>query len=206
MVDMAGTAPRVSAEQAARFDSMMLRLERRFFPDTREWVCSRAGGDVLEIAVGTGLNLPHYPPGVRLTGIDQSPEILEFARRRASVIGREIDLGLADAMALPFSGGSFDTVVCTFALCEVPDEGQAIGEALRVLRPGGSLLLADHVVSTNALVRGGQHVLEAVTIRMSGEHFTRRPSVHLEAQGAQVVASERFAYGAVERVHARTYA
>ena len=73
MGDMAGTAPRVSAEQAARFDSMMLRLERRFFPDTRQWVCGRAVGDVLEIAVGTGLNLPHYPPGVRLTGIELRP-------------------------------------------------------------------------------------------------------------------------------------
>ena len=203
MSDMVGTTPRISAERAARFDSMMLRLERRFFSDTRNWICGRASGDVLEIAVGTGLNLPHYPDHVRLTGVDLNPDILDFARRRASVIGREISLGQADAMALPFPDESFDSVVCTFALCEVPDDAQAIGDAVRVLRPGGSLLLADHVVATNPLVKAGQHVLEAVTIRMSGEHFTRRPSVHLDAQGAQVVASDRLTYGAVERVHAR---
>ncbi len=206
MSDMAGSTPRASAERAARFDAMMLRLERRFFADTRSWICGRASGEVLEIAVGTGLNLPHYPDRVRLTGVDLDPEILDFARRRASVIGREIELGQADAMALPFPDETFDSVVCTFALCGVPDEAHAISEALRVLRPGGSLLLADHVIATNALVRAGQHLLEAVTIRTSGEHFTRRPSDHLDAQGAQVVSSDRFTYGVVERVHARKYA
>ena len=203
MVDMAGASPRITAAQAARFDAMMLRLEHRFFAGTRNWICGRASGDVLEIAVGTGLNLPHYPDAVRLTGVDLNPELLEFARRRAGMIGREIELFEADAMALPFPDESFDSVVCTFALCEVPDDAFAIGEALRVLRPGGSLLLADHVVATNLLVRAGQRVLESVTIRVSGEHFTRRPSAHLDAQGAKVVAGDRLTYGAVERVHAR---
>ena len=203
MVAMANASPRITAAQAARFDAMMLRLEHRFFAGTRNWICGRASGDVLEIAVGTGLNLPHYPDAVRLTGVDLNPELLEFARRRAGMIGREIELFEADAMALPFPDESFDSVVCTFALCEVPDDAFAIGEALRVLRPGGSLLLADHVVATNLLVRAGQRVLESVTIRVSGEHFTRRPSAHLDAQGAKVVAGDRLTYGAVERVHAR---
>lgn len=206
MVAMASPTPHFSAESVARFDSTMLRLERRFFADTRSWICGRASGDVLEIAVGTGLNLPHYPDHVRLTGVDLSPETLDFARRRARELGREITLAQADAMALPYPAASFDSVVCTFALCEVPDDARAIGEALRVLRPGGSLLLADHVVATNPLVRAGQHLLETVTIRLSGEHFTRRPSAHLDPLRVEVVASDRFTYGAVERLHARKYA
>ena len=206
MSGMAGSTARMSADDAARYDAMMLRLERRFFADTRSWVCRRARGDVLEIAVGTGLNLPYYPDRIRITGVDHNPEILDFARRRATTIGREISLGHGDAMALPFAQESFDTVVCTFALCEVPDDALAIEEALRVLRPGGSLLLADHVVATNPLVRAGQHLLETLTIRLSGEHFTRRPSVHLDARGAQVVASDRLTHGAIERVHARKLA
>lgn len=192
-----------STGRAARYDALMQRLERRFFPDTRAWVCGRATGDTLEVAVGTGLNLPHYPAGVRLTAVDRDPAVLGFARERALTIGRAVHLGEADASALPYPDARFDTVVATFVLCEVPDDGRAIAEALRVLRPGGSLLLADHVVATHALVRFGQHLLEALTIPLAGEHFTRRPSAHLAGHGAEVVAGDRFSHGAVERVHAR---
>lgn len=194
--------PQVSAEQAARFDVMMTRLERRFFPGAREWVCERAHGATLEVAVGTGLNLPHYPDGVRLTGIDLNPEMLAVAGHRAAGLGRSVDLHTADAMALPFPNATFDTVACTFALCEVPDDGLALAESLRVLRPGGSLLLADHVVSTQPILRAGQHLLEWLTIPLSGEHFTRRPILHLDGLGAAVVESERRLHGAVELVHA----
>lgn len=190
-------------DRAARYDALMQRLERRYFPDTRAWVCGRAAGDTLEIAVGTGLNLPHYPAGVRLTAVDRDPDVLAFARHRARAIGRDVHLGEADATALPYPGAAFDTVVATFVLCEVPDDALAIAEALRVLRPGGSLLLADHVASTRWVVRLGQHLLESLTVPLSGEHFTRRPSDHLPGQGAEVVAGDRFSWGAVERVHAR---
>ena len=203
MAAMAGTTAGMSAAQAERYDTLMQRLERRFFPDTREWVCGRADGDTLEIAIGTGLNLPHYPDGVRLTGLDHNAAALEFARARARHLGRDVVLRQGDAASLPCPDASFDTVVCTFVLCEVPDDAQAIREALRVLRPGGSLLLADHVVATNPLVRVGQHLLEALTIPLSGEHFTRRPSAQLPTSAAEVVAGDRFLHGVIERVHAR---
>jgi ubiquinone/menaquinone biosynthesis C-methylase UbiE len=202
MSGMAGTAG-MSADQAARYDALMARLERRYFPDTRAWVCGRASRETLEIAIGTGLNLAHYPADVRLTGVDHNPAALAIARGRARRQGRDLRLTEADATALPYPDAAFDTVVCTFALCEVPDDDAAITEALRVLRPGGSLLLADHVVATTRLVRFGQRALETLTIPLSGEHFTRRPSAHLLALGAEVIASDRFAHGAIERVHAR---
>lgn len=193
----------VTADQAGRYDALMRRLEERYFPDTRAWVCGRAAGDTLEIAVGTGLNLPHYRQDVRLTAVDTNEEVLAFARTRLRALNRKATIERADANALPYPDRSFDAVVCTFALCEVPDDGLAITEALRVLRPGGDLLLADHIVSTNPLVRVGQHALETLTIAMSGEHYTRRPSLHLDTAGVQVLASDRFAFGAIERVHAR---
>ncbi len=203
MAAMAGNTAGMSADQAQRYDALMQRLERRFFPDTRAWVCGRADGETLEIAVGTGLNLPHYPDGVRLTGVDHNPAALDFARARARTLGRDVVLRQGDAASLPYPDAAFDTVVCTFVLCEVPDDAGAIREALRVLRPGGSLLLADHVVATNQFVRAGQHLLEALTIPASGEHFTRRPSAHLTGAGAEVVAGDRFLHGAIEQVHAR---
>lgn len=194
---------RITPDQAARYDTLMARLEQRWFPDTRAWVCGRAVGDTLEVAVGTGLNLPHYPGGVRLTAVDREPSVLAVTRTRARALGLPIDLGEADAASLPFPDATFDSVVCTFALCEVRSDAAAIGEALRVLRPGGRLLLADHVAASNPLVRIGQHLLELATVPLSGEHFTRRPSRHLAAAGAEVLACDRFSHGAVERVHAR---
>src|SRR6266550_862820 len=79
-------------KEAPRYDRSMRFFERLLFKDARRWVCSRAEGDVLEIAIGTGLNLPHYPAGVRLTGVELSPAMLELARTRAAERGRDLEL------------------------------------------------------------------------------------------------------------------
>ncbi|WP_188987330.1 class I SAM-dependent methyltransferase [Saccharopolyspora thermophila] len=182
---------------------MMGCFERFFAGDSRDWVCSRASGDVLEVAVGTGLNLPGYPVGARLTGIEWSRQMLALARQRAARLGRRVHLLQADAQALPFPDASFDTVVCTFSLCAIPDERQALAEMARVLRPGGRLVLADHVVSTSGPVRLVQRVLELVTVPLGGEHFRRRPLEHLRAAGLTVEHTERFRLGIIERLVAR---
>lgn len=192
-----------SAASASRYDALMNRLEARYFPDTRSWICRRASGRTLELAIGTGLNLQHYRPEIELSGVDLNPATLRFARARAESSGRPVTLSQADICSLPFPTASFDSVVGTFVLCEVADVNLALTEALRVLRPGGQLLLADHIVSSNAAIRLAQRVLELITIPLSGEHFTRRPSKLLTACGAEILASERFAKGAIERVQAR---
>jgi SAM-dependent methyltransferase len=85
---------------APRYDRKVRGPERLLFEGGREWVCSRARGDVLEISIGTGRNLPFYGPDVRLTGIDVSAAMLGFARRRAEGLGRAADLRVDDAQAL----------------------------------------------------------------------------------------------------------
>jgi len=144
---------RLWARQAPRYDREMRFFERVLFGDARAWACSQAAGQVLEVAVGTGRNLPFYPHDIQLTGVDLSPEMLAIAGARAGELGRVIELTEADAHALPFPDGSFDTVVCTFSLCNIPDERRAIAEMHRVLRPGGLLILADHVASTSLPLR-----------------------------------------------------
>lgn len=186
--------------RAGGFDTMMVALER-FFPTSRAWVCGRATGRTLEVGIGTGLNLPHYPTGIDLVGLDPDPDLLEGARRRAAGLAHPATLVEGDAMALPFPDASFDTVVATFVLCGVPDDRAAIVEMLRVLVPGGRLLLADHVVATPAPVRWGQRLLEMVTVR-NGEYFTRRPMDHVRGLGLDVVHTERRGFGAIEHVHA----
>ncbi|WP_276824682.1 class I SAM-dependent methyltransferase [Mycolicibacterium mageritense] len=106
-----------------------------------------------------------------------------------------------DAHHLPFDDASFDTMVCTFGLCAIPDHTQALTEMTRVLRPGGRLILADHIRSNTAPVRAVQRLLEIVTVPLGGEHFLRRPLHHLRAaNNLHIDRVERFTLGLVERV------
>src|SRR6266508_5213466 len=190
-------------KHAPNYDRQMRFFDRYLFGDTRTWVCQQASGDVLEVAVGTGLNLGSYPDDIRLTGVDCSPAMLERARDRALKLGRPVDLRLGDAQALEFSDGSFDTVVCTFSLCGIPDDRQAIAEMDRVLRPGGLLLLADHVEASRWDARAAQRLIDLVTIPLGVEHFRRRPITQVRAMGFTVEAHQRFTLGIVERLAAR---
>jgi ubiquinone/menaquinone biosynthesis C-methylase UbiE len=190
-------------KHARNYDKQMAFWERRLFGDGRQWVCAQATGEVLEVAIGTGRNLPHYPQGIRLTGIDFSPAMLQLARRQADRLGRKVDLRLADAQALELPDASFDTVVCTFSLCAIPDERRAIAEMRRVLRPGGRLLLLDHVAGTSRRVRTVQWLLERVTRPLNEEHLLRRPLLQVQAEGFQIERAERFKLGIVERLTAR---
>lgn len=184
------------------YDARIAWLERRLLGASRRWVAARASGHTLEVAIGTGLTLPHYDAGVRVTGLERSRPMLDEARRRAATLRRPVEFVVGDAHELPFAAASFDAVVCTYALCGVADERLALREMLRVLRPGGALLLADHVESTQPLLRAGQRILDAVSVPLEGEHFSRRPVATLQELGVPLVASERLHQGIIERVHA----
>jgi ubiquinone/menaquinone biosynthesis C-methylase UbiE len=194
---------RIYEKEAPKFDRSMGRWDRVLFAGTREWVCSQASGDVLEIAIGTARNLPFYPDGARLTGIELSPPMIEIARKRAEELGREVDLRLGDAEALEFADGSFDTVICTYSLCTIPDDRAAVREAKRVLRPGGKFILAEHVRSPMGVVRAVERLIEPLAIHFGGDHLTREPVEHLQAEGFTVEEMERSKLGIVELVRAR---
>jgi ubiquinone/menaquinone biosynthesis C-methylase UbiE len=136
-------------------------------------------------------------------GVDFSPFMLAQAQDRALKFGRTVELVEGDAQALAFPDGSFDTLVCPVSLCSVPDDRQAIAEMRRVLRPGGRLLLADHVASSAWWARAVQRLLELVTIAVGAEHFLRRPAEYLPAAGFAIDRQERLKLGIVERLAAR---
>jgi len=190
-------------KDAHKYDREMNFFDRLLFAGGREWVCSQAAGEVLEIGIGTGRNLPHYRNDVRLTGVELSPAMLEIARTRAREVGREIDLRVGDAQALGFPDQSFDSVVCTLSLCTIPDDRAAVAEMRRVLRPGGRLLLLEHVRSPRLPVRLGQRLLEPLAVRFEADHLLREPLEHLRAEGFEVEQLERSKFGLVERVAAR---
>jgi ubiquinone/menaquinone biosynthesis C-methylase UbiE len=190
-------------KQASRYDRGMKFWDRHLFGASRPWACGRAAGNVLEVAIGTGRNLPYYPEGIRLTGIDWSASMLAIAARRAAALGREADLRPGDAGALEFADGSFDTVVCTLGLCAVPDDRRAVTEMARVLRPGGRLVLVDHVAAVARLLCGLQWLFERISVPVADEHFRRRPLTHVRDLGFQIEEAERFKLGIVERIAAR---
>lgn len=185
------------------YDQKVRLPERLLFAGGREWVCSRAEGDVLEISVGTGRNLPLYARDVRITGVDISASMLEIARTRAAEIGRDAELRVGDAQALELPDKSFDTVVCTLALCSIPDAEAAVAEMRRVLRPGGRVLLLEHVRSPRPAVRAIQRVLEPIAVWLEGDHLVREPLELLEAEAFEIEEFERSKLGIVERVSAR---
>jgi ubiquinone/menaquinone biosynthesis C-methylase UbiE len=190
-------------KHAGSYDKQMGFFDRHVFGGSRDWVCSRARGQVLEVAIGTGLNLAHYPDEVQLTGVEWSPAMLDIARHRARQLGRTVDLRHGDAQALEFPGACFDAVVCTFSLCAIPDDQKAVAEMARVLRPGGLLLLADHVEASPWAARAAQALIEVVSIPVGGEYYRRRPIRHVQALGFSIEDQDRFKLGIVERLAAR---
>jgi ubiquinone/menaquinone biosynthesis C-methylase UbiE len=113
---------------------ILRRLRRRIFPALR--------GDVLELGVGTGVNLPLYNAHASVTGFDASAEMLSWAARRMN--GAPPDLVQGDAQRLPFADERFDVVAASLLFCSVADPAQGLAEARRVLRPGGRLMLLEH--------------------------------------------------------------
>lgn len=187
---------------APRYDRVIAVAERLLFGDGRQWACAQASGRVLEVAVGTGRNLARYPADVQLTGVELSPGMLAQAQARAEALHRRVDLRLGDAQHLTFPDASFDTVLATLTLCSIPDDQAAVREMTRVLRPGGRLVLLDHVASPVRLVRAAQRLLNPLLVRFQGDHLLRRPERAVRASGLVVDELTRSKFGIVVRLAA----
>lgn len=190
---------------APDYERSMGVAERLLIPGSREWLCGQATGSVLEIAIGSGRNIPYYPADVRLAGIDPSPGMLAIARKRAVDYRRHVALVRGDAQTLPFPDESFDTVIICLSLCTIPDDERAVTEALRVLRPGGALLWLEHVGSHTWPVRLVQRLLEPRSVRTYADHLTREPAKHLGHHPVTIEEIERRRLGVVERLRARKH-
>ena len=193
----------VQDKEAPRYDRQMNFFDRVLFADGREWACSQATGEVLEIAIGSGRNLEHYPTGTKLTGIELSEGMLSIAHDRAAQLGIEGELHQGDAQALDLPDQSFDTVVITLGLCTIPDDRGAVREAHRVLRPGGRLVLMEHVRSPLLPVRAVQRLLEPLSVRFEADHLLRDPLDYLADERFEIESVERLKWGIIERVVAR---
>jgi ubiquinone/menaquinone biosynthesis C-methylase UbiE len=151
-----------------------------------------ARGAVLEIGVGSGLNLPLYDPAVgQVYGIDPSPELLDRAGQRIADARVPVSLIRASAEQLPFAADAFDTVVMTWTLCSILDPSAALGEMRRVLKPGGRLLFVEHGLSPELRITRWQRRLTPCWKRVGGGcHLDRKIDDLIRAAGFEVDALE----------------
>lgn len=189
-------------KHAADYDRQMDFMDRRLFTGGREWLAQRARGKVLEVAIGTGRNLPFYEKDIDLTGIDLSSETLRLARGRAERHGIDVRLIEGDGQDLPFEDEIFDTVIAGLCMCNFPDPIAAVGEMKRVLKPGGSLVSLDHVRSPSLPVRLVERAFNSLSVRFMGDHLVREPLEYYAHHGLKILEVERYRWGIVERAHA----
>lgn len=154
----------------------------------RERVISQAVGDVLEIGIGSGLNLPLYGAGVRsVIGIEPSTELLAMAEQQMARVLVPVEFLQASAEALPIESHSVDTVVTTWTLCTIPDARKALQEARRVLRPGGTLLFVEHGRAPEKAVARWQDRIDPLWGRIAGGcHLNRQIDALIIEAGFQI--------------------
>lgn len=171
--------------------------ERAGQRETRRELLSEARGRTLEVGAGTGVNLPHYTSAVtELILTEPGAHMVPRLRRAVAGVPKAAgrwEIVRAGGEELPFEDGSFDTVVCTFVLCTVPDPGRALDEIARVLRPGGRYLFMEHVRADEGTRLGRfQDAIEGVhTVVAAGCHPNRRTAELIADSALRVERMER---------------
>ena len=182
-------------------------LDRPMVAAQRKKLLENAHGDVLEIGIGTGLNLPHYPSELRkITAIDPNPSMHRKAEARIASTGMEVDKRILGGESLPFDDASFDCVVSTFTLCSIGQVDRALAEFRRVLRPGGKFLFLEHGLSREPGVQKWQNRLNGVQ-RFLGDNCHLNRDIR-ELVGSQPFDShdiEEFYMEKVPRTHGYVY-
>ena len=155
----------------------------------RKKVVPRARGRVLEIGIGSGLNLPYYDSAKvsKVWGLDPSPEMTRMARRAAASLPFEVEFIGLPGDAIPLEDKSVDTMVVTYTLCTIPDTTPVLRQISRVLRPGGELIFCEHGAAPDASVRRWQDRLNPIWKRLGGGCNLNRPiPTIIEAGGFRI--------------------
>lgn len=153
-----------------------LAMRNKHLGPYRERVISAAEGRVLEIGIGSGLNLARYPPAVReLLALEPDPGLISMARHKSVERTRPVSFLEASAERIPIESESVDTIVSTWTMCTIPDIRRALEEMRRVLKPRGRLVFVEHGLAPDPRVRKWQNRLDPLWMRVSGGCHLNRP-------------------------------
>jgi ubiquinone/menaquinone biosynthesis C-methylase UbiE len=164
---------------------IQMSMKQEHFEPYRRRAVSAARGRILEIGVGSGLNLPLYEPGTQVVGLDPSTKLLSMAREATADRAQSIELIEGSAESLPLPDHEFDTVVTTWTMCSVANLPRALAEVRRVLKANGKLVFAEHGRAPEASVVRWQNALTPVWKRIGG-------GCHLNRPIAQMIAAAGF--------------
>jgi ubiquinone/menaquinone biosynthesis C-methylase UbiE len=178
----------------ARFAAFLASRETDVERDYRRETLAGLRGRVLEIGSGSGPNFPYYPESVtELVSVEPEPNLRAKAEEAARAVGRPVRVVDAVAERLPFEDGSFDAAVAVLVLCSVPDQGAALAELHRVVKPGGELRFYEHVVGSSRRLAVLQRALApSLAVVFGGCRADRDTGAAIEAAGFRMERCRRF--------------
>jgi len=168
---------------ARYYDWMERPMETAKFSKWRRELTSQVTGNTLEIGVGTGKNIPYYPEEVKLTAIDFSKNMLKKAKSKYQDVNPNISFKEMDAQNMIFDDNTFDTVVTSCVFCSVPDPVKGLQEIRRVLKPGGQLLMLEHVRSKQKILGQLMDWLNFLPLNIWGANINRQTVDNLKKAG-----------------------
>lgn len=183
---------------APYFEGIEAVMEGLFFKTWRKRLWAKVEGHhILEVGVGTGKNFDYYPKDARITAIDFSEPMLKQATDKRARKNINVNLELMDIQSLCFADNSFDTVICSFVFCSVPSAIKGLKEVYRVCKPGGQVLLLEHVLSSNPVLAAVMNLLNPVVVRLFGANINRNTvknvkacaftSVHVDERSGDII-------------------
>lgn len=199
-------SPAVAPTRHRIFAAFWERMAGHAFDPLRRDTAALAHGAVLEIGAGTGQNFAYYDPKrvQHVEAVELDTFMLQYAQPRAARAPVPVTLTQAGVEALPYADATFDTALATVVFCSVDDPARGLREVYRVLKPGGDLLLVEHVRSANPVASGIQDALVPVTTRLSGNCHWNRDTERLVAQAGFQITSVRSLFGGLQPIIALT--
>jgi len=186
------------------YDLMEGLIEWSRYSKWRQLLWSKVEGThILEVGVGTGKNLSHYPADAEITAIDFSEKMLKRAEDRARRLGVTVHLRQMDVQNLDFEDDTFDTVVASFVFCSVPDPMRGLMEVERVCKPRGKVVLLEHVLSANKVVAWLMNLVNPMVVRVMGPNINRRTVENVIRSGLKVEQVTELAAGIFKLIEAR---
>lgn len=189
---------------APYFDGLEAMMEGLFFKKWRERLWAKVDGHhILEVGVGTGKNFDYYPKDAKITAIDFSEAMLKQAAHKKDRKNINVELELMDVQSLPFADNSFDTVICSFVFCSVPSAIKGLKELYRVCKPGGQVLLLEHVLSSKRVIAGIMNLVNPIVVALVGANINRNTVKNVKACAFASVRVDEHSGDIIKLIEAR---